>query len=300
MFVQTAGDPDLEIALPGGAKTVSNLLSNTYEERTPAWSPDGTRLAFASDVAGSFDIYIAPITDPIFRVDGHDAFDTRPVWSPNGKRILFVSDRAGPTRMFMMDTDATTDDAAMFKDVDGTDPDWQLFSPILKRVTNLEFEAHGTYAIVTWDQTFETTKSEVWLWKGKKGVQGSTFKVKVQTAAVPKKHWEVKVTHLDPGTTYDELYIEAIEADGDTFERRSGVDDDVPFGQSGPDHGTGAYGAMKDFGEWAEGSTTIDVSVKGFTVFEETYSKLARSLTVQRCGGCPSVVWYYSYRVDHA
>jgi TolB protein len=67
-----------------------------------AWSPDGRRLAFMSDRAGNFEIYLV-------NADGSDErrltrvpeFDGHPVWSPDGRKIAFVRgvrDRHGTLR----------------------------------------------------------------------------------------------------------------------------------------------------------------------------------------------------------
>jgi TolB protein len=60
----------------------------------PAWSPDGTRLAFASDQAGNTDIWVADIDggDPV-NITNNDAKDHSPAWSPDGEWIAFASVR---------------------------------------------------------------------------------------------------------------------------------------------------------------------------------------------------------------
>ena len=60
------------------------------------WSPDGKSIAYASDKAGNFDIWMQ-------RLDGGDAIqltkspsqDREPAWSPDGTTIVFRSDRDG-------------------------------------------------------------------------------------------------------------------------------------------------------------------------------------------------------------
>jgi Tol biopolymer transport system component len=59
----------------------------------PAWSPDGTKIAFASRRGGSFDIYVmdADGTGTV-RLTTTKQHDNHPSWSPDGMRIAFERD----------------------------------------------------------------------------------------------------------------------------------------------------------------------------------------------------------------
>jgi len=70
-------------------------------ESSASWSPDGTRLVFASTQSGTADIYIldlgqsgAPKVTPFQGTTTTEA-DFEPAWSPDGKSIAFTSNRAG-------------------------------------------------------------------------------------------------------------------------------------------------------------------------------------------------------------
>jgi Tol biopolymer transport system component len=73
----------------------------------PAWSPDGTRIAFASARAGSFDIYV-------MRADGTGTQrltttadnDQGPTWSPDGSQIAFARSRDGG-HVWVMEADGS-------------------------------------------------------------------------------------------------------------------------------------------------------------------------------------------------
>jgi Tol biopolymer transport system component len=74
----------------------SNLTNDPAFDGYPAWSPDGSKIVFASNRAGktsgNFHIYImnADGTD-VVKVLENDATveDARPQWSPDGSRIVF-------------------------------------------------------------------------------------------------------------------------------------------------------------------------------------------------------------------
>ena len=107
--ITTVGDP-----LPPGDLWILNLengqarnLTSTpdVDEDEPQWSPDGTRIAFHSDVreAGNIDVYtIRPNGRELLRLTTTPAFDSDPNYSPDSRRITFTSDRAGNSDIFVM------------------------------------------------------------------------------------------------------------------------------------------------------------------------------------------------------
>jgi Tol biopolymer transport system component len=56
----------------------------------PAWSPDGSQIAFSSNRAGSYDIWLMSSDGTNLRqlTDDFD-WDRAPSWSPDGSRIAF-------------------------------------------------------------------------------------------------------------------------------------------------------------------------------------------------------------------
>ncbi len=71
-----------------------NLTPDTPESIYPGlrWSPDGERLAFASNKSGKFSIYTMPVEGGLPEILlEHEYIDSEPEWAPDGSRIAFTS-----------------------------------------------------------------------------------------------------------------------------------------------------------------------------------------------------------------
>ena len=104
------------------------LTDNTSEDRSPSWSPDGTRIVFNSDRDGYWDVFVmnADGTDQRQLTD-NTSEDRSPAWSPDGTRIVFESDRDGYWDVFVMNADGTDQqqltDNGNYDGVPGWSPD---------------------------------------------------------------------------------------------------------------------------------------------------------------------------------
>lgn len=77
---------------------------------SPAWSPDGKKIAFHADLRSGFDIYVMKADGSGMRriTRGWDN-DFAPSWSPDGKRIAFIkeSSTAGGAEIYTIRLDGT-------------------------------------------------------------------------------------------------------------------------------------------------------------------------------------------------
>src|SRR4029077_12908355 len=84
------------VAHPPVDRPLTRLTFDPGLQTDVTFSPDGRSIAYASDRAGNFDIWVQSR-------DGNDtrqltksaAPETEPAWSPDGKSIVFRSERDG-------------------------------------------------------------------------------------------------------------------------------------------------------------------------------------------------------------
>lgn len=83
--------------LPSPERVLQQLTYESGLQQDASWSPDGHRIAYASDRLGNTDIWIQAIDDatPPVRLTSSGANDWQPAWSPDGRTIAFRSERDG-------------------------------------------------------------------------------------------------------------------------------------------------------------------------------------------------------------
>ncbi len=90
-------------------KSHKNLTETPASEWVPVWSPDGQKIAFASDRDGDSEIYIMDKDGSnLEKLTDNQGYDGRPRWSPDGEKISFETDRdEGDWDIFVMNTDGS-------------------------------------------------------------------------------------------------------------------------------------------------------------------------------------------------
>jgi Tol biopolymer transport system component len=84
------------------------LTDHPALDRSPAWSPDGTRIAFASHRDGNYNIYVMNADGTgLQRLTDNPAADESPAWSPDSTQIAFESNRDGNYEIYVMYADGS-------------------------------------------------------------------------------------------------------------------------------------------------------------------------------------------------
>ncbi len=85
----------------------TSTLNGIQFQIEPAWSPDGTKIAFASAREGTFDLYVMGADGTgATRLTSTKENDRHPSWSPDGTQIAFSRSTA-LERLYVMNADGT-------------------------------------------------------------------------------------------------------------------------------------------------------------------------------------------------
>jgi TolB protein len=83
---------------PGEANAFLRLTCGAWQDITPSFSPDGTRLAFASNRDGQWDLYTLDLSSgKTSRLTDTPAYEASPSWSPDGRWLAYEAYQEGDT-----------------------------------------------------------------------------------------------------------------------------------------------------------------------------------------------------------
>ena len=91
---------------PIDGRAVRQITNDPSNDVMPSLSPDGRRIAYASDRLGNWDIYVADIAggQPL-QITSDFAHDLHPSWSPDGTRLIFsrLNETSGRWELWLVD-----------------------------------------------------------------------------------------------------------------------------------------------------------------------------------------------------
>jgi len=104
----------------------SQLTDNLEWEDEPAWSPDGSRIAFSFGISYlDSAIYVMDANGSNrTQLTFNEGYDDYPAWSPDGRRIAFASNRDGDFEIFVMDADGGNLSQLTDNTYNDYSPDW--------------------------------------------------------------------------------------------------------------------------------------------------------------------------------
>ena len=169
-FAQTAVSQDVQIASRGNrlvyvqvqdnvniwrvdlksGSTRSLLAPTSRQQRAPAISPDGKRIAFESDRSGTQEVWVANLdgSDAVQLSDFHVQTGT-PRWSPDGRKIVFDSRASGEAGLYLVDPSTALPRRIFTNGISACVPTWSADGKWIyfTTVTSPQFEHDAIYKV---------------------------------------------------------------------------------------------------------------------------------------------------------
>ena len=108
-YISTTGEAanrkfELRVADADG-HNARTIFSSSNQLMSPAWSPDGKRLAYVSFEKGNSAIYVQDVKEGRrFMVSAQPGINSAPAWSPDGRYLALTLSIDGSADIYLMDT----------------------------------------------------------------------------------------------------------------------------------------------------------------------------------------------------
>jgi len=122
--LQTGNTYELQIADADG-QNPQVMLRSKHSIISPAWSPDGKRLAYVSFESGKPVVYVQTLaTGQRFPIANFKGNNSAPAWSPDGKQLAIALSRDGISQIYTLNADGTGLRRVMRSPLIDTEPEY--------------------------------------------------------------------------------------------------------------------------------------------------------------------------------
>lgn len=119
-----SGDQEIYLLTRTG-KIIKRLTRSWGIDVSPAFSPDGKKMAFVSKRSGTPQVHVMDLdTGQVRRLTYEGRYNQSPAWSPKGDRIAFVGMRKNKINIYAIDADGQNQQQLTADSGDNESPSW--------------------------------------------------------------------------------------------------------------------------------------------------------------------------------